>query len=80
LEKALGEKEEQWNELKKGDEQKLAELELLRYFQQYIFFLTAVLRTENTKLNTEVEQLVREVSLLESRVGKGEYNPATTKV
>ena len=37
-------------------------------------------RTENTKLNKEVEQLIREVSLLESRVGKGEFNPTTTKV
>lgn len=34
----------------------------------------------NKALERELEQLGREVALLESRVGKGDYNRATTKV
>ncbi len=42
LEKALAEKEEQWNEAKKADETKLAELELLRFVFPGIEFFNFV--------------------------------------
>lgn len=38
------------------------------------------LQVNNAKLNKEIEQLVREISILESRLGKGDYNPSTTKI
>jgi len=38
------------------------------------------LKEENVKLNNEVKKLVEEISVLEYRVGKVEYNVKTTKV
>jgi len=39
-----------------------------------------VLRSQIAKLNKENEKLIEEISVLESRLGKGEFNPQTTKI
>ncbi len=38
------------------------------------------LEVENVKLNKEIEKLIGEIATLEARVGRGEFNPKTTKV
>lgn len=39
-----------------------------------------LVRMDNEKLKKEVDRLIHEVSILESRLGKGEYNKQQTKV